>query len=111
MPTFGNITAPIANNSYFDSANGIFTLISNVLTFAGYIAGLIFLIQLIKAGFGYMSAAGDPKKAEAAWAKIYQSLIGIVIVASAFVITSVIGRFIGIDNILAPVIPTPAASN
>ena len=107
MSTFGEVTAPIENSPYFSDSNGIFTLISNILTFAGYIAGIIFLIQLIKAGFGYMSANGDPKKTEVAWAKIYQSLIGIIIVAGAFVITSVVGQFLGIDNILNPVIPTP----
>lgn len=95
---FGEIKPPISNQ-YFNTAdgNGIFILISNILKMAGYVAGLIFLIQLIKAGFSYMSASGDPKKAEAAWAKIYQSLIGIIIVASAFVISSVIGNFLNID--------------
>lgn len=104
---FGEITAPI-NNKYFTTADGggIFILISNLFKMAGYVAGLIFLVQLIKAGFGYMSASGDPKKTEAAWAKIYQSLIGIIIVASAFVITGVVGKFLKID-FLKPTIYTP----
>lgn len=105
---FGDITPPINNNDYFkDDGSGIFLLISNVLKLASVIAGLFFLVQIIMAGFAYMSANGDPKKTEAAWTKIWQSLVGIIIVASAFVITSVVGSFVGIDNILNPTIPTP----
>ncbi len=104
---FGNITAPINNDYFKDDGSGIFLLISNVLKLAGAIAGLFFLFQIITSGFAYISANGDPKKTEAAWTKIWQSLIGIIIVASAFVITSVVGSFIGIDNILNPTIPTP----
>jgi len=105
--TFGKIESPI-NNEYFTAAdgNGIFILISNIFKMAGYIAGLFFLFQLIKAGYGYMSASGDPKKTELAWAKIWQSLIGIIIVASAFVISSVVGNFLDID-ILNPQLHGP----
>lgn len=87
---------PPDNSPYFEDG-GIFVLISNILKFAGTIAGIFFVIQIILAGFAYMSANGDPKKTEAAWTKIWQSLIGIIIVASAFVIASVIGSFLGID--------------
>jgi hypothetical protein len=49
------------------------------------------------AGFSYIGANGDPKKAELAWAKIWQSIIGLLIVGSAFIITSVVGKILGID--------------
>ncbi len=95
---FGNIEPPV-DNAYFntDGGEGIFILISDILKLAGYIAGLFFLIQMILAGYGYISANGDPKKTEAAWNKIWQSLIGIIIVASAFIIASVVGYFLHID--------------
>ena len=101
---FGTIQPPV-NNAYFttEDGEGIFLLISNLFKLAGYIAGLFFLFQLIKAGYGYMSASGDPKKTELAWAKIWQSLIGIIIVAAAFIIASVVGYFLNID-ILNPTI-------
>jgi hypothetical protein len=96
---FGNIQPPIQNSPYFqeDGTEGLFVLISNLFKIAGAIAGLFFLVQIISAGFAYMSANGDPKKTEAAWTKIWQSLIGIIIVASAFIISSVIGLFLNID--------------
>jgi len=98
----GQITPPVSNE-YFnaDNGGGIFILLSNILKLAGTIAGIFFVIQIILAGFAYMSANGDSKKTEAAWAKIWQSLIGIIIVASAFVIASVVGYFLDID-ILQP---------
>jgi hypothetical protein len=101
---FGTIENP--TNYTSNNGSGLFTLLSNILKLAGVIAGLFFIVQIIMAGYGYISANGDPKKTEAAWAQIYQSAIGLAIVASAFVLASVIGKVFGID-ILNPVIYGP----
>lgn len=94
---FGNITPPV-NNQYFTSGeNGIFILINNLFKLAGVIAGLFFIVKIITAGFSYISASGDEKKTAAAFATIWQSVIGLVIVAAAFVIAGVIGNILGID--------------
>ncbi|MFA5749798.1 MAG: hypothetical protein WC895_01060 [Candidatus Shapirobacteria bacterium] len=105
---FGEIKPPIENNAYFTGTkgSGIFLLLSNLFKLAGVIAGIFFIVQVILAGFNYLSANGDPKKTEVAFAKIWQSMIGLAIVASAFVIASVIGRLTGI-NILNPTIYGP----
>ena len=92
---FGTISNPTSYAS--DKGSGLFTFISNLLKFAGVIAGLFFVVQIIMAGFGYIGANGDPKKTELAWAKIWQSIIGLLIVGSAFIITSVVGKILGID--------------
>jgi succinate dehydrogenase/fumarate reductase cytochrome b subunit len=100
MPnSIGNIENPVPNSSIFTNTQGegLFMLISSVLKIAGMIAGVFFVVQIILAGFAYMSANGDPKKTEAAWTKIWQSLIGIILVASAFVIASVVVYFLGIN--------------
>ena len=80
-----------------DGQDAIYTLISRIFVVIGSVAGIYFVIQILLSGFAYISANGDPKKTEAAWAKIYQSIIGLLIVSSAFVIASVIGRLLGID--------------
>ena len=98
---FGTIENPTGYQS--QDGSGIFTLLNNIFNLAGVIAGIFFIIQLITAGYGYISSNGDPKKTEAAWAKITQSLIGLIIVATAFVIVSVVGSFLNI-NILEPTI-------
>ena len=85
---------------------GLFKFLGNVLKFIGTIGGVYMIIQLIMAGFAYINSAGDPKAASAAWAQIWQSILGMVIIASAFVIASVVERFTGI-KILSPVIYGP----
>lgn len=105
---FGPIEPPKAISNLNDKAGGepgagIFALIDNVFKILGVVAGIYFIIQLILAGYGYLSSNGDPKKTEAAWAKITQSLIGLIIVASSFVIASIVGGFLGI-NILQPTV-------
>lgn len=110
---FGNITPPEAIQKFEDagnvnggSGNGIFVFLSAIFKLAGTIAGIYFVIQIILAGYSYLSASGDEKKTSKAWATIWQSLIGIAIVASAFILASVIGNWLGI-NILNPTI-TPS---
>lgn len=101
LQIFGSITDPTGSNS--KDGSGLFDLLSSIFKLAGVIAGIFFIFQLITAGYSYLSSNGDPKKTEAAWAKITQSLIGLIIVASAFVIASVVGSFLNI-NILEPTI-------
>lgn len=88
------------------NGEGLFKFLGNILKFVGTIGGVYMIIQLIFAGFAYINSAGDPKAAAAAWAQIWQSILGMVIIASAFVIASVVERFTGI-KILAPVIYGP----
>lgn len=105
---FGDITAPL-NNSYFNNnlkGAGLFLFISNLFKLAGLIGGLFMIVQFIQAGYAYISANGDSKKIEAAWAKIWQSILGLVIISSAFILAGVIGRITGI-NILKPTIYGP----
>lgn len=85
---------------------GLFAFLNNIIRLVGTIAGIFMIVQLIMAGFDYISASGDPKKATQAWAKIWQSLIGMIIIASTFVIAAVVERLTGI-KILEPVIYGP----
>lgn len=104
---FGTISNPTSYAS--NQGSGLFTLISNILKLAGVVAGLFFVVQIIMAGFSYIAANGDPKKVDLAWAKIWQSLIGLLIVGSAFVLASVVGRIFGID-IINPTIVGPGGN-
>jgi len=91
---FGTINNPTAYKGA--PGEGLFDLLSNLFKLAGVVAGIIFVIQIIV----------DTKKTEVAWGVIWQSIIGILIIASAFVFVSVIGRLTGI-NILSPTIYGP----
>jgi hypothetical protein len=106
---FGSIEPPV-DNIYTQSGTkgeGLFLLLANIIKFAGAIAGIFFVIQIILAGYTFLSASGDPKKAESAFATIWQSLIGLVIVAASFVIAAFVGNILGI-NILNPEIAGPS---
>lgn len=103
MATFGNIASP----TKFNGPEGFFEFLSIIFKVAGTIAGIYFVFQIIMAGFAYLSASGDEKKVTQAWAIIWQSLIGLVIVASAFVLASVVGNLFGI-NILNPTLSGPS---
>ena len=99
---FGVVKPPV-DNPYFTTPNGggLFLFISNIFKLAGTIGGLFFIIQVIIAGYEYITAAGDAKKVDAAWSKIWQSVLGIIIIASAFTLAGVIERITGI-SILTP---------
>lgn len=101
---FGDITNPTKYTG--TQGEGLFAFMSNVFKFAGIIAGIYFVFQIITAGFTYLNAAGDAKKIEAASSTIWQSIIGMVIVASAFVIAGLVEKFTGI-NIINPTIYGP----
>lgn len=101
---FGTIDNPTKYAS--SQGSGLFLFISNILKLAIFVGGIYLIVQIIMAGFTYISASGDVKKTEAAWAKIWQSLIGFIIIAAAFVIASVVGKITGI-NILNPTIYGP----
>ncbi len=64
------------------------------------------IFQFIMAGYAYISASGDVKATQAAFDRIWQSILGMVIIASAFVIASVVTRLTGIE-IINPVLNGP----
>jgi len=72
------------------------------------VGGIYALFNFIIAGYSFLSAGDDPKKAAAAWTKIWQSMLGLLFVAAAFVLAALIGILIFGDAkyILSPTIPT-----
>ena len=88
---FGNINLP-ENFAYGDLAGkGLVSFLNNLLKLVTLIAGIYALINIILAGFGYMSAGDDPKKLAAAGAKIWQSLVGLLIIAGALLLAAIFG--------------------
>jgi len=89
----GTIKNPL-QKSYgsYDSSAGIVGLLTNLIRLAFVVAGIYALFNFIFAGYAYMTAAGDAKKLEQAWARIWQTLLGLIIVISSFVFAVLIGH-------------------
>ncbi|OGM21158.1 hypothetical protein A2714_03080 [Candidatus Woesebacteria bacterium RIFCSPHIGHO2_01_FULL_38_9] len=73
------------------SVNGLQVLLNIILRTLIVGAGIYTVLNLILAGYAYLSAGGDPKRIQDAGAKIWHSVLGLIIAAGAFVLAAVIG--------------------
>jgi hypothetical protein len=106
---FGTVTPPSPLAKYGTNPGGaIGTLIQYVIWILIIGAGIYALINLVLAGYSFMSAGDDSKKVAGAWAMIWQTMLGLALSAGAFVLAAIFGQLIfgKWDFILNPVIPT-----
>lgn len=109
---FGDINNPYVPNYSNDICSGNFGLIiflNNILKLVFVIGGLFVFINMVIAGFQFINSGGDPKAIESAWSKIWQSLVGLVIMVISFVIAAIAGQILFNDPtwILKPAIYGP----
>ncbi|MEK7525947.1 MAG: hypothetical protein AAB546_00510 [Patescibacteria group bacterium] len=107
---FGEITPP-ASLSKFDPNNtgaGIGNLLNLGLKLLIVGAVIYSLFNFVLAGYAFLSAGDDSKKIEGAWAKIWQTALGLAFAAGAYVLAGIFGWLIfgSWDFILNPAIPT-----
>ena len=74
-----------------EGAPGLIPFFNALLKLLIVVAGLYALLNLVLAGFQFISAGGDPKNVEKAWSKIWQSLVGLLIVAASFLLAALFG--------------------
>lgn len=92
---FGTVTPPQGVSSYAGGRlTGLPIFINNILKILIVGAGIFTLFNLVIAGYGFLSAGDDPKKVAGAWAKIWQSLLGLAFSAGAFVLAAIFGKLI-----------------
>ncbi|HUS60256.1 MAG TPA: pilin [Nevskiaceae bacterium] len=82
-------------------------IVRNILNIAIRLAGVALFIMLIVGGFKYLTAGGDPKKAEAAQKTLTYAIGGLVLVILAWFILLFIKEFTGVDVTKFQIIPTP----
>ena len=94
----GTINPPNSYSGYTELGSettlttGPFAFISNLVQVIIIVAGIFTLINFITAGYMYLTSEGDPQKLTQAGVKILQSIIGITVVAAAYVIAAIIGQ-------------------
>lgn len=76
---------------YGSLGTGVMQFFTNILRLIFVGAGIYTFMNLITAGFQYMSAGGDTKALTAAWARIWQTLLGLLIIVASFAIASLFG--------------------
>jgi hypothetical protein len=106
---FGTIAPPAGLEKFSDQpGTAIGTLIQSAAWILIVGAGIYALFNFILAGYAFMSAGDDPKKVAGAWAKIWQTALGLAFSAGAFVLAAIFGQLIfgKWDFILNPSIPT-----
>lgn len=97
---FGTITnpfttlAPGTGPATSTSGSGLILILNNLVKFFIVIAALYTFWNLLAAGFMFLNAGGEAKQIAKAWDKIWQSLIGLTIVASSFVLAAIFGWLI-----------------
>lgn len=106
----GEIQPPAVVQRFGDvGAGGPGVLLQLVFNIMVLIGGLYALFNFLLAGYAFLSAGDNPKGVEQAWAKIYQSIIGLVFLVGAFVIAGIIGILIfgRADALLNPTLTVP----
>lgn len=92
----GTITPP-SNPLYGQGALGLGSFLSRVNKLVAAVCGIVLFFYLLYGGFRYISAGGDEKAVQEAGRIITNAIVGMLIVAAAYIITLVIEEILGID--------------
>jgi hypothetical protein len=92
-PGLGGGTNPDPNSG----GKAIGQLVSNLVGALFIAAFLLTFITLIMGGISWITAGGDKQKLENARNQITHAIVGLIIVAAAFAISSLVARFFGLD--------------
>ena len=90
---FGTVAPPPGVAAYDTGAGGfgLITFASNIVRVITIIAGIWSFLNVIMAGFKYITAANDAKGIQDAWQSIYMSLIGMLLILSSYTIAAIVG--------------------
>jgi hypothetical protein len=92
--TIKNPLPPAYQNVVGTNGGGLMIFLTNVLRLVFVVAGIYAFINFIMAGFQYMNAAGDSKALTAAWDRIWQSFIGLIVIIASFALAALMGQLL-----------------
>lgn len=91
---FGTVNPPIGTGIFSQGTQGIGVLLSIIIKTAAVGAGIYTIFNFITAGYAYISGSGDPKQVQYATSKIWQSIIGLIIVVGAVALGSLVSLLV-----------------
>lgn len=106
---FGQISPPVEVTGFASTGGeAVAKLIQMAIWLLIIGAAIYSLFNFVLAGYSFLSAGDDSKAVAGAWAKIYQTGIGLAVAAGAFVLAAIFGQLIfgSPTFILSPVLPT-----
>ena len=90
----GEIKSPTNVKQDLSDLANMGVLLNNILKLLIVVGGLYALLNIVLAGYQFIGAANDPKKIEAAWAKIWQSIIGLLIIVASFALAALLSQIL-----------------
>jgi hypothetical protein len=81
-----------------DPAKQVEDILSGVIGFLTIVAVIFFVIQIILAGYGFISGQGDEKKIEMSRKKLTDGILGLTIVVVAFGVGAFITTLLGLQT-------------
>ncbi len=89
----GKVTPPpifAVGSKYAFEGGGVAFFISNIVRLLTIIAGIWMLLNFVLAGLQFISAQGNDEQVKNAWNKIFNSMIGMVIIIVAYTLTALL---------------------
>ncbi len=86
----------VCNSNLATNPNSLITTVINVL-FA--VVGLIFFIMIVIAGIQWVTSGGEEEGKKAAQGRLINAVIGIAIVAAAYLVVELVSSLLGIGSI------------
>lgn len=80
----------------FDSLG---TVITKAIPYIFAFAGFALLLMLVRAGYTFLTSAGDAKKLESGKQQITYALVGFLVIFASFWIVQVVGTILGFDEV------------
>lgn len=77
-------------------------LLNNFITWSIAIGALMTLLFILMGGFNYVTAGDDETKAEGARKTITNGVIGLIIIASAFIIWKLVVSILSLETVFKP---------
>jgi len=75
-------------------------LSQELITLIFVFVGILFFVGLVTAGWEYMMSSGDPKKVSSAGTRFINSLLGLIICFTAYLVVRIVLTFLGLGNLI-----------